>query len=183
MRRALGAVVAVAAVVLLAGCGGGKSAAPPVKPAVDRPAELQRYLDRMEQQERRFDALLGRVTASFAPVDAAKPGPAWTRAANRLASAGQGLNRLGVEIGKLHAPKRLLRVHRRLAASTLSFGGYVTTVEQALRVRIPATLATAARTDTTEIKQARVAWVKAVERYCFDLGLAPPEWMVPSPAG
>ena len=46
------AVVAVAVIGLLAGCGGGKTAAPPTRPAVDRPRELQRYLDRMEQHER-----------------------------------------------------------------------------------------------------------------------------------
>jgi hypothetical protein len=177
------AVVAVAVIVLLAGCGGGKTAAPPIRPAVDRPGELQRYLDRREQHERSFDALLGRVTASFAPVDAAKPGPAWTRAANRLAPARAGLNRLGSAIDRLQAPKALARAHHRLAESTLAFGDYVYTVEQALRIKIPATLVTAARADTSAIKQARVDWVKAVERYCANLGLSPPEWMVPSPAG
>ncbi len=170
-------------VALFAGCGGGGKAAAPARPAIDRPAELQRYLARMERHERRFDTLLGRVTASFAPVDPAKPGPVWTRAANRLAPAGEGLNRLGSAIGRVKAPKALARTHKRLAESTLAFGEYVTTVEQALRIKIPATLVTAARADTTAIKQARLDWIRAAERYCFDVGIVPPEWMVPSPAG
>ena len=55
--------------------------------------------------------------------------------------------------------------------------------EQALRIRIPSVLLSTARADTSPVRSARRAWVRAVQRYCSNLGVAPPEWMVPSPPG
>jgi hypothetical protein len=171
----------LAAVLLLAGCGGGRVVTP-ARPEASRSAELQRYLERMGRGERRFGVLAGGVSQAFAGIDTGRPGPAWIRVAERLDPISTGLNRLGGDLGQITPPKRLARAHHLLAESTLAFGSYVYSVEQALRVKIPSVLLTSATADTSAITRARRQWVRAVQRYCGELGLAPPEWMVPSPA-
>jgi hypothetical protein len=172
----------LAAVLLLAGCGGGRTVTP-ARPQANRSAELQRYLDRMGRGEQRFGVLAGGVSQAFSVIDASRPGPAWIRVADRLDPISTGLHRLGGDLGQITPPKRLARAHRLLAESTLAFGSYVYNVEQALRIRIPSLLLTSATADTSAITRARRQWVQAVQRYCADLGMALPEWMVPSPAG
>ena len=71
----------------------------------------------------------------------------------------------------------------RLASATLDLADYVDAIDKALRVRIPQLLLAAVTADTTTIRGARVAWIRAVERYGATLGLTLPEWLVPSPAG
>src|SRR4051812_43389158 len=108
--------VAGAAVLLLAGCGGAGSAAPP-RPTVDRGAQLERYLDRMGASEQRFNRLASGVASAFDGVDEGRPGAGWERAAARLAPLSTSLNRLGGDISQLRPPRPLAQAHRRLAES------------------------------------------------------------------
>src|SRR4051794_31186162 len=118
---------ALAAVVVLAGCGGDERVAR-TAPAVDRGAQLHRYLDRMRVHEQRFDRIVARVSRSFRGVDSGRPGVDWTRAERRIAPLGGTLNALGSTIGSIDAPPALAAVHRRLAESTLVFADYVDTI-------------------------------------------------------
>ncbi|HSP73855.1 MAG TPA: hypothetical protein VLN26_15885, partial [Gaiellaceae bacterium] len=92
-------------------------------------------------------------------------------------------DRLGVDISKEKAPSELLDEHVALAEATVSFSEYVFNLQQALAAGLPAQLANAAQADTTAIRVARRQWARALTRYAAKLGVTPPEWLVPSPAG
>ena len=180
-RRALALLPLLA---VAAGCGGG-STAPPATTAGPPPrrAVLQRYLDAMGPRQERFRSLSERVVAAITDVDEAKPGPTWTTAAAKLDPVVRGFGDLAGAVASVQPPKPLADVHERYAEAVSSFSTYVYAVENALRAKVPNLLAIAANQDLTAVKQARTDWLAAVERYAQRIGVTPPEWLIPSPAG
>ncbi|MGZ4352565.1 MAG: hypothetical protein ACXVZ4_03375 [Gaiellaceae bacterium] len=181
--RAAAATLALAA--LLAGCGGSSHrAATTTTPRRPTPsALLLRYFDAMGKHERRFDSLSEQVVKTIDALDLVRPSAHWSDAARRLAPVTSGFDRLGVDISKVKPPSPLLDAHVKLAEATVSFSEFVFNLQQALAARLPAQLALAAQGDTTAISVARRQWATAVTRYAAKLGVTPPEWLVPSPAG
>lgn len=181
----LAAVLAAALAALLAGCGGSSQrAATTTVPRKPPPGVLlQRYFDAMGRHERRFDSLSEQVVKTIDALDLLRPSADWSAAARRLGPVTSGFDRLGVDISKVKPPSDLLDAHVKLAEATVSFSEYVFNLQQALAAHLPAQLANAAQADTTAIRVARREWAAAVTRYAAKLGVTPPVWLVPSPAG
>lgn len=181
--RAAAATLALAA--LLAGCGGSSHGAR-TRTAPRKPTQgdlLQRYFTTMGRHERRFDALSEQVVKTIGSLDLGRPSARWSDAARSLGPVTTGFDRLGVDISKVKAPAPLVPAHVKLAEATVAFSEYVFNLQQALASRLPAQLVSAAQTDTTAIKEARARWAVAAKRYAAKLGVLPPEWLAPSPAG
>ncbi|HEY6016800.1 MAG TPA: hypothetical protein VIU16_08450 [Gaiellaceae bacterium] len=179
------AAVTLALAALLAGCGGSSHRAATTTTA-RRPSPgmlLQRYFDAMGKHERRFDTLSERVVETINALDLIRPSKDWPAAARRLGPVTTGFDRLGVDISKVKPPSPLLDVHVKLAEATVSFAEYVFNLQQALAAQLPAQLALAAEADTLSIRVARREWAKAVTLYAAKVGVTPPVWLVPSPAG
>jgi hypothetical protein len=178
------AAVALALAALLAGCGGSAHRAVTTAPRRPSPsALLLRYFDAMGKHEKRFDSLSEQVVQTIEKIDLVRPSRDWLAASRRLGPVTTGFDRLGVDISKVKAPPALLDAHAQLAEATVTFSEYVFNLQQALAAQLPAQLALAAQGDTTAIRVARREWARAVTRYAARLGVTPPEWLVPSPAG